>query len=231
MAILNHLISSLRSPKKKKKEKREETSHKSLKQKPLQNLDNLSSKEKALLEKLNSIQSSQDFKTQLSKINSLTTLEKIRPFIIEHKDPNYKEDQWIDNTYNQLLLQKIVKSTQVNEEIFETLEKMNQEDKIIKVFLEKDFGPLREKALEKLKSKESLIKLAKKINSPKWGQKLIEQISDPEILLDLTSSASHKKVRLFAKEKRDSLFKQTYGQSNLTNIHSSQNLKLIGEKI
>ena len=101
----------------------------------------------------------------------------------------------------------------------------------IKVFLEKDFGPLREKALEKLKSKESLIKLAKKINSPKWGQKLIEQISDPEILLDLTSSASHKKVRLFAKEKRDSLFKQTYGQSNLTNIHSSQNLKLIGEKV
>ena len=96
-----------------------------------------------------------------------------------------------------------MRSAQINEEVFEALEKINQEDKIVKVFLEKDFGPLREKALQKLKTQESLIKLAKKVDSSKWGLKIIEYISDPEALQVLAKNASHKKVRSFAKEKRE----------------------------
>ena len=40
--------------------------------------------------------------------------------------------------------------------------KINQEDKIVKIFLEKDFGPLREKPWRKLKLK-NFTRMAKKL--------------------------------------------------------------------
>ncbi len=231
MAILNNLISSLRSTKKQKRELQDQANPRPPKRRLVPKVDNLSPKEKNLLEKLNSAQKPQDFKSQLSKINSLAVLEKIRPFIIEHKDFNEKGLSWVDNIHNDLLFQKIVRSSQINEEVFEALEKLDQEDKVVKIFLEKDFGPLREKALQKLKSHESLIKIAKKINSTKWGLKAIESISGPEALLDISKNASNKKIRSFAKQKRESLFKAGTAQSSSIDPHNSQNMKLIGEKL
>ena len=214
MAILNNLISSLRSTKKQKRELQGHMNQAPRAKKTIESFDDLSLKEKSLLNKLNSSQNPHDFKSQLSKINSLAALEKIKPFINEFKENTEQGMHWVDNTYNNLLFQKIMRSGQVNEETFETLEKLNQEDKIVKVFLEKDFGPLREKALQKLKTQKSLIKLAKKVNSAKWGLKIIDLISDPDALLELLNSASHKKVRLFAKEKRESIFKEGVDRSS-----------------
>ena len=231
MAILNNLISSLRSPKKQKREFQNQTTHKTLEKRSTQKVDNLSSKEISLLEKLNTAKSTQDFKSQLSKINSLEFLERIKPFITEPKELNNQGMRWIDNTQNDLLFQKIVRATQINEEVFDALEKINKEDKVVKVFLEKDFGALREKALQKLKSQESLIKIAKKINSTKWGLKVIESISDLEGLLSISKNALNKKIRSFAKEKRESLLKEGKGQSPSNGPNKSQNLMLMGEKL
>ncbi len=231
MAILNNLISSLRSTKKQKRELQGHMNQTPRAKKTIQSFDDLSLKEKNLLNKLNSSQNPHDFKSQLSKINSLAALEKIKPFINEFKENTEQGMHWVDNAYNNLLFQKIMRSGQINEETFETLEKLNQEDKIVKVFLEKDFGPLREKALQKLKTQKSLIKLAKKVNSAKWGLKIIDFISDPDTLLELSKNASHKKVRLFAKEKRESLFKDGVDRSSSNGPQNSQNLKLIKEKL
>ena len=130
MAILNNLISSLRSTKKQKRELQDQANPRPPKRRLVPKVDNLSPKEKNLLEKLNSAQNPQDFKSLLSKINSLAVLEKIRPFIIEHKDFNEKGLSWVDNIHNDLLFQKIVRSSQINEEVFEALEKLDQEDKV-----------------------------------------------------------------------------------------------------
>ena len=231
MAILNNLISSLKSTKKQKRGAKDHATKIYPKEEPTQSYESLSPKEKSLLEKLNSAQNTNDFKSQLSKINSLAVLEKIKPFISGSEKTVDQGMHWVDNTYNNLLFQKIVRAGKINDETFETLEKLNQEEKVVKVFLEKDFGPLRERALEKLKNQESFVKLAKKINSAKWGLRIISHISDPETLLALSTSASHKKVRSFAKEKRESLFKEGVRQFSTNGHQSSQNLKLIEEKL
>ena len=82
MAILNNLISSLRSTKKQKRELQGHMNQAPRAKKTIESFDDLSLKEKSLLNKLNSSQNPHDFKSQLSKINSLAALEKIKPDLV-----------------------------------------------------------------------------------------------------------------------------------------------------
>ena len=135
----------------------------------------LSHKEENALSEIEKLKDMKDFKALIQKINSLEVLETLSN-ASRQDDP--KVSQLILDRRNTICFQKVLNSTIFNEEISSSLDKITQNEKIVKIILENDFGPLREKAIQKIREEKELIKLARKINSPKWGKVVINRIDN-----------------------------------------------------
>ena len=164
-----------------RQEKKKMPSRSSFKEKPSKNVKNL-------ILKINN----PDVLEELSKVPPLNTGEMLHLIL---------------NRINVLYLQKVLHASRFDEDILQILDKMTQEDKVVKIILEKEFGPLRERAIKKIKNEKNLVKLAKKIDSPKWGKIIIQKIENIEELEFLSQNAGHKKIKVFAKERVEELLK------------------------
>ncbi|MEE2744555.1 MAG: DUF349 domain-containing protein, partial [Bdellovibrionota bacterium] len=180
----------------------------------------LSHKEENALSEIEKLKDMKDFKALIQKINSLEVLEALSD-ASRQDDP--KVSQLILDRRNTICFQKVLSSNIFDEETSSSLDKITQNEKLVKIILEKDFGPLREKAIQKIREEKELIKLARKINSPKWGKVVINRIADIDSLKSLSQNASHKKVKTYAKERIEELLNQ--------NDQEGPKLALLAEKI
>ena len=182
-------------------------------------------KEENALKELIQGKTIKECKNLILKINNPDVLEELS------KVPPLNTDEMlhlISNRKNVLYLQKVLNASRFDEDILQLLDKITQEDKVIKIILGKEFGPLRERAIKKIKNEKNLVKLAKKIDSPKWGKIIIQKIENIEELEFLSQNAGHKKVKVFAKERVEELLK------NKNNDHEkpgNKKLVILSEKI
>jgi hypothetical protein len=209
MGILENFISSLKTDGKNKN--------------PLQIKS--TRKEENVLKELIQDKTVKECKNLILKINNPDILEELS------KIPPLNTDEMlhlISNRKNILYLQKVLHASRFDENILQILDKITQEDKVIKIILEKEFGPLRERAIKKIKNEKNLVKLAKKIDSPKWGKIIIQKIENIEELEFLSQNAGHKKVKIFAKERVEDLLKN---KKNDPEKQGNKKLAVLSEKI
>ena len=115
----------------------------------------LSHKEENALSEIEKLKDLKDFKVLIQKINSLEVLDTLSS-ASSQTDP--KVSQLILERRNTICLQKVLNSTRFDEETSSSLDKITQNEKLVKIVLEKDFGPLREKAIQKIHEEKELIK-------------------------------------------------------------------------